>query len=137
MVDAFFSIQKDFSDIFTLGFIGDQKQRIYMDGKIGIVDSIPEDWQKPELVTNYRSSKRVIRLANKIASYLDGFTQDPTPAASEGYVRFFLVDNNSEIDKYEKERKVCEMMLELTGDEKWNIGKATVKVLILEHRMAD
>ena len=32
LVDAFFKIQENFANIFTLGLLGDQKQRIYADG---------------------------------------------------------------------------------------------------------
>lgn len=75
LVDAFFTIQKNFPNDFTLGLIGDIKQRIYLDGKTDINKLIPSDWKKPEKVMNFRCSKRIIQLANKISSVLDGSQQ--------------------------------------------------------------
>lgn len=89
LIDAFFTIQKNYPNDFTLGLIGDIKQRIYMDGKADIKNLIPADWEKPEKVKNYRCSKRIIQLANKISSVLDGSEQQARDDAPEGYVHLF------------------------------------------------
>lgn len=133
LVDAFFTIQKNFSNDFTLGLIGDIKQRIYMDGKADIKNLIPADWEKPEKVTNYRCGKRIIQLANKISSVLDGSEQQAREDAPEGYVHLFLVNSHEVLDKIAKELDVRAKMSSITGDNKW---KSDVKVLTLEHRMA-
>ena len=133
LVDAFFTIQKNFSNDFTLGLIGDIKQRIYMDGKADIKNLIPADWEKPEKVMNYRCSKRIIQLANKISSVLDGSEQQAREDAPEGYVHLFLVNSHDVLDKIAKELDVRAKMSAITGDEQWN---SDVKVLTLEHRMA-
>ena len=133
LVDAFFTIQKNFPNDFTLGLIGDIKQRIYMDGKADIKNLIPADWEKPEKVMNYRCSKRIIQLANKISSVLDGSEQQARDVAPEGYVHLFLVNSHDVLDKNAKELDVRAKMSAITGDEQWN---SDVKVLTLEHRMA-
>lgn len=133
LVDAFFTIQKNFSNDFTLGLIGDIKQRIYMDGKADIKNLIPADWEKPEKVTNYRCGKRIIQLANKISSVLDGSEQQAREDAPEGYVHLFLVNSHDVLDKIAKELDVRAKMSAITGDEQWN---SDVKVLTLEHSMA-
>lgn len=89
LVDAFFTVQKNFPNDFVLGLIGDIKQRIYMDGKADIKNLIPADWGKPEKVMNYRCSKRIIQLANKISSALDGSKQQAKDNAPEGYAHLF------------------------------------------------
>lgn len=133
LVDAFFTIQKNFPNDFTLGLIGDIKQRIYMDGKADIKNLIPADWEKPEKVMNYRCSKRIIQLSNKISSVLDGSEQQARDDAPEGYVHLFLVNSHNVLDKNAKELDVRAKMSAITGDEQWN---SDVKVLTLEHRMA-
>lgn len=133
LVDAFFTIQKNFPNDFTLGLIGDIKQRIYMDGKADIKNLIPADWEKPEKVMNYRCSKRIIQLANKISSVLDGSEQQARDDAPEGYVHLFLVNSHNVLDKNAKELDVRAKMSAITGDEQW---KSDVKVLTLEHSMA-
>lgn len=133
LVDAFFTIQKNFPNDFTLGLIGDIKQRIYMDGKADIKNLIPADWEKPEKVMNYRCSKRIIQLANKISSVLDGSEQQARDDAPEGYVHLFLVNSHNVLDKNAKELDVRAKMSTITGDEQWN---SDVKVLTLEHSMA-
>ena len=133
LVDAFFTIQKNFPNDFTLGLIGDIKQRIYMDGKADIKNLIPADWEKPEKVMNYRCSKRIIQLANKISSVLDGSEQQARDDAPEGYVHLFLANSHDVLDKIAKELDVRAKMSAITGDEQWN---SDVKVLTLEHRMA-
>lgn len=133
LVDAFFTIQKNFPNDFTLGLIGDIKQRIYMDGKADIKNLIPADWEKPEKVMNYRCSKRIIQLANKISLVLDGSEQQARDDAPEGYVHLFLVNSHNVLDKNAKELDVRAKMSAITGDEQWN---SDVKVLTLEHSMA-
>lgn len=133
LVDALFEIQKKFSEDFTLGFIGDVKQRIYADGKVGIKDMIPDKWGQPVKIMNHRCAKRIVTLANKISERLDASSQKPREDAPEGYVRLFLIENKEGLDKRDIETRVCETMKQATSDEKWN---SDVKVLTLEHRMA-
>lgn len=137
LVDVFFEIQKNFADIFTLGLLGDQKQRIYADGKENIEDSIPADWEKPVKRMNYRCAKRIIQLANDIGKDIDiNAEQRPREDANDGFVRLFIIQQRDGLNKDEIEQNVMRIMSEQTQDEKWAAIDADVKVLTLEHMMA-
>ena len=137
LVDVFFEIQRNFTDIFTLGLLGDQKQRIYADGKENIEDSIPTEWEKPVKRMNYRCAKRIIQLANDIGKDIDiNAEQRPREDANDGFVRLFIIQQRDGLNKDEIEQNVMRLMSEQTRDEKWAAIDADVKVLTLEHMMA-
>ena len=137
LVDVFFEIQRNFADIFTLGLLGDQKQRIYADGKENIEDSIPAEWEKPVKRMNYRCAKRIIQLANDIGKDIDiNAEQRPREDANDGFVRLFIIQQRDGLNKDEIEQNVMRIMSEQTRDEKWAAIDADVKVLTLEHMMA-
>lgn len=137
LVDAFFEIQRNFADIFTLGLLGDQKQRIYADGKENMESIIPSGWEKPIKRMNYRCAKRIIRLANTIGKDIDIHAeQSPRKEAHEGCVRLFVVKQHDDINKDEVEQTVMKIMSEYAKDEKWSGKNAEIKTLTLEHMMA-
>lgn len=137
LVDAFFEIQKNFANIFTLGLLGDQKQRIYADGKENIESIIPAGWEKPVKSMNYRSAKRIIQLANTIGKDIDIHAEQRSrEGADNGFVRLFVVQQRDGINKDEVEQIVMNTMSEYTQDEKWKGEDADVKILTLEHMMA-
>ena len=137
LVDAFFKIQENFANIFTLGLLGDQKQRIYADGKDNMVNVIPSDWEQPEKKMNYRCAKRIIKLANTIGKDLDIHAeQTPREDADTGLIRLFIVQQHEGINKDEVEQTVMKIMSDHTADEKWFGKDADVKILTLEHMMA-
>lgn len=137
LVDAFFKIQENFSDIFTLGLLGDQKQRIYTDGKENMVNIIPSEWEQPVKRMNYRCAKRIVKLANTIGKVLDIYAeQNPKEDAADGLVRLFIVQQQNEIDKDDIEQTIMDIMCNQTHDAKWSGADADVKTLTLEHMMA-
>ena len=137
LVDAFFEIQKNFGDIFTLGLLGDQKQRIYADGKENMESFLPDGWEKPVKRMNYRSAKRIIQLANTIGMDIDIHAeQTPREDVDDGFVRLFVVQQHDDINKDEVETTIMRMMSEHTQDDKWSGEGAVVKILTLEHMMA-
>ena len=137
LVDAFFKIQENFASIFTLGLIGDQKQRIYTDGKDNMLSIIPEDWEKPVKKMNYRCAKRIIQLANTIGKDIDIHAeQNPREDATDGFVRLFIVQQRDDINKDEVEQAIMKTMSEHTQDDKWAGIDADIKILTLEHMMA-
>lgn len=137
LIDAFFKIQENFSDLFTLGLLGDQKQRIYTDGKENMVSIIPDGWEKPVKRMNYRCAKRIIELANTIGKEIDEYAeQNPREDADSGFVRLFVVKQHDDIKKDEVESSVMKMMSEATTDKKWFGEDVDVKILTLEHMMA-
>ena len=137
LVDAFFSIQKNFGETFTLGLLGDQKQRIYTDGKKDMVSIIPIEWEKPVKKMNYRSAKRIVKLANAIGKDIDFHAEQVSREDDiEGFARLFVVQQGNGINKDEVEQTVMKKMCELTKDAKWVEANANVKILTLEHMMA-
>lgn len=137
LVDAFFSIQKNFGETFTLGLLGDQKQRIYTDGKKDMVSIIPIEWEKPVKKMNYRSAKRIVKLANAIGKDIDFHAEQVSREdAIEGFARLFIVQQGNGINKDEVEQTVMKKMCELTKDAKWIEANTNVKILTLEHMMA-
>lgn len=137
LIDTFFEIQRNFADIFTLGLLGDQKQRIYADGKENIEDSIPIGWEKPVKRMNYRCAKRIIQLANNIGNDIDIHAeQRPREDANDGLIRLFVIQQREGLNKDEIEQNVMRIMSEQTQDAKWTTIGTEVKVLTLEHMMA-
>lgn len=137
LIDTFFEIQRNFADIFTLGLLGDQKQRIYADGKENIEDSIPIGWEKPVKRMNYRCAKRIIQLANNIGKDIDIHAeQRPREDANNGLIRLFVIQQREGLNKDEIEQNVMRIMSEQTQDAKWTTIGTEVKVLTLEHMMA-
>ena len=137
LIDTFFEIQRNFADIFTLGLLGDQKLRIYADGKENIEDSIPIGWEKPVKRMNYRCAKRIIQLANNIGKDIDIHAeQRPREDANDGLIRLFVIQQREGLNKDEIEQNVMRIMSEQTQDAKWTTIGTEVKVLTLEHMMA-
>ncbi|MEO1254375.1 MAG: UvrD-helicase domain-containing protein [Bacteroidota bacterium] len=136
LIDAFFNVQKAHATHFSLGLFGDTMQRIYTEGKTNLGQDIPDDWTTPSKTMNYRCPKRVITLINRIRADVDRQTQDPHKSDEEGYVRLFIADTNTALDKTEFENAVCQRMASITGDELWNNLREGNKTLTLEHHMA-
>lgn len=136
LINAFFELQKNKKDSFSLGLFGDTMQRIYADGKENLEQGLPQDWIKPVKKMNHRSNKRIITLINNIRQNVDSQKQEPRTEKEEGFVRLFICKR--EKDKQNVEIAVAQKMSEITTDLFWNdnINKASVKTLILEHHMA-
>ena len=99
LIEAFFALQAEHRDQFCLGLFGDTMQRIYADGKVGLEESVPADWETPALAINHRCPKRVVTLLNRIRSEADGAQQEPRQGAQEGVVRLFLINDVDGLDR--------------------------------------
>ncbi len=135
LIDGFFQLQQQNPNKFSLSLFGDTMQRIYADGKIGLEQAVPKDWEKPVITINFRCPKRIVRLINRIRSDADGHQQEPRVDAPEGFVRLFLVQDNADINKTAVEEEIRKTMAEVTSDDKW-AERPEVKTLTLEHHMA-
>ncbi|MDR1166581.1 MAG: UvrD-helicase domain-containing protein [Deltaproteobacteria bacterium] len=133
LVDSFFQVCAKHKAKFILGMFGDTMQKIYMDGKDRLENSIPEGWERPKKIMNHRSASRIVNLANAIRSTIDGQKQRARSDAEEGIVRLFIT--SSATAKEEFERNIAKTMFEDTGDAGWQ-DESTYKSLILEHHMA-
>lgn len=137
LIDAFFALQADHPDQFSLCLFGDTMQRIYADGKVGLEQAVPTDWKKPAIAVNHRCPKRIVTLLNQIRSEADGAQQEPRQDAQEGVVRLFLINDVDDVDKLKFEAKAARIMAEVTSDDEWmSQHRKAVKVLTLEHHMA-
>ncbi|TWR30905.1 ATP-dependent helicase [Mucilaginibacter pallidiroseus] len=134
LIEVLFALQSKYKESFALGLFGDTMQRIYLDGKENLGNTLPEDWLKPEKTTNYRCPVRIITLINQIRSKVDTHQQCPAENATTGFARLFIVDNANK-DKTKAEAEISSMMKDLAGDEGWQDDKL-IKKLILEHHMA-
>ena len=110
-------------------------QRIYADGKVGLEQAVPADWEKPAIAVNHRCPKRIVTLLNRIRSEADGARQEPRQDAQEGFVRLFLINDVDDVDKLTVETAAARIMAEATSDDEW-MSQQAVKVLTLEHHMA-
>ena len=134
LIDAFFELQKNKKNNFTLGLFGDTMQRIYFDGKEKLEIGLPSDWATPAKKMNHRSNKRIITLVNKIRENVDGQEQEPRTDKEEGFVRLFICSNRNNKSKIEE--SICDKMALITNDSKWTNNEKDVMTLILEHHMA-
>lgn len=133
LMNAFLDVQGKHAG-FSIGLFGDTMQRIYTDGKLDLGINLPKDWVKPEKIMNHRCPPRIIKLINKIRSFVDAHEQKPRTDKQEGIVRLFIFP--SAIDKTTAENKAAERMATITNDVLWFGAKSDYKSLILEHHMA-
>lgn len=133
LVDALLIVQQKYSQKFIIGMFGDTMQKIYMDGKEDLAACIPNDWERPKKVMNHRSAKRIVKLANDMRCKVDDQKQQARSDAEEGTARLFIASAAS--DKEDVEKRVTEIMAEVSDDDKW-LDESQYKSLILEHHMA-
>lgn len=122
---------------FTLGLIGDIKQRIYATGDedIGTFTNRIQ-CETAHLPVNFRCPKRIVKLANLIAKEIDeAGAQEPKDGAAEGTIRCFIAPHSSPEQQYQSEQNLCKQMTSCTSDAEWGT-QASVRTLVLEHRMA-
>jgi DNA helicase-2/ATP-dependent DNA helicase PcrA len=134
IMEALFAFEAEHKGKVGLGLFGDMMQRIYADGVADLGTNLPPDWAKPVKKLNFRCPKRVISLLSKIRDATDKQFQQPIEAATEGFVRMYVLPVQTP-DKAAKERDIAIEMAEVTSDENWKNPEA-VKSLILEHKMA-
>jgi DNA helicase II / ATP-dependent DNA helicase PcrA len=144
VLDALFDLTSVRPGQFTLGLIGDHRQRIYADGHADLPSRIPTTWARPELQMNHRSQKRIVKLINDIwdadikgrTQSKAGVTQHPRSEMQGGKVRIFIGDtarNTSE--KLSAEVDCASAMAQITNDEAWTIDQNGFKTLALEHKL--
>lgn len=137
LIKALESTLRENDSHFTLGLIGDIKQRIYAAGDetIGTFSS-RVNCEIAHLPMNFRCPKRMVKLANLIAKEIDEEGEQETKGdAAEGIIRFFIAPHSSPTQQGQLERKLCEQMAVFTSDTEWN-SQTSVCSLVLEHRMA-
>lgn len=134
LIDALMAVEAVHRARFCLGIFGDTMQRIYNDGKDRIEKELPDAWGKPEKKLNHRCPKRIVRLINRIRSEVDDHAQEPRSDRAEGYVRFFILPDDT-ADKPAAEEAVSAYMARVAADGDWK-NREKCKILTLEHHMA-
>lgn len=134
LIDAFFIVEREQSDRFSIGLIGDVMQRIYQDGKARIEDEIPDGWGKPSKKLNHRCPKRIVALINKIREAADDHMQLPRSDAITGHVKLFIRSAKDD-NRQATEDAIRRKMAEYSDDEDWN-NRDLCKILALEHHMS-
>jgi Superfamily I DNA and RNA helicases len=133
LMEAFIELEHTHKGCFSLGLLGDTMQRIYLDGKERLQESVPDDWKKPCKVMNHRSRKRIVDLCNAIRQQVDGIQQESRHDKTGGSVRIFIV--NRKQDNYAAENQIRQKMIHIADDWCWG-DMEKVKCLTVEHQMA-
>lgn len=129
---------------FTLGLLGDHRQRIYADGHTDLPSHIPSAWARPALQLNHRSQERIVRLINSIwEADIEGRTQPKTGVAQHprsekqgGKVRIFVGDaSRSTSAKIDAEANCAGVMAQVTNEKAWTLDQIGFKTLALEHKL--
>lgn len=142
MLDALMGLAEPRGSGFTLGLLGDHRQRIYTDGHSDLPSLVPPTWATPELQMNHRSQRRIVTLINKIwEAELDGRTQatagvkqHPRTEKTGGVVSLYVGDTSlSPEAKVRGERWCADRMHEASGAAAWGAGQ--YQMLALEHKL--
>lgn len=145
ILDALLRLEAARPGKFSLGLLGDHRQRIYADGHRDLPSHVPEGWALPALKMNHRSQKRVVDLINAIwdadlagrTQAKTGFAQHPREEKSGGLVRLFIGDAKQDTEaKVQRERECAAVMLKATGATAWSEDVRSFKTLALEHKLA-
>ena len=145
ILDALLRLEATRPGKFSLGLLGDHRQRIYADGHRDLPSHVPEGWALPALKMNHRSQKRVVDLINAIwdadlegrTQAKTGFVQHPREEKSGGLVRLFIGDAKQSTEaKVKREQECAAVMLNATGVEAWSDDVRSFKTLALEHKLA-
>lgn len=145
VLDALFAMALAKPGEFTLGLVGDHRQRIYPDGHQDLPSQVPVDWARPKLQMNHRSQERIVTLINTIwDADIEGRTQPKTGVKQHareekngGIVRIFIGDTSMpEVDKIQMEAECATVMADATGVAAWLPENRDFKTLALEHKLA-
>ncbi|KAB1160103.1 ATP-dependent helicase [Micromonospora sp. AMSO12t] len=132
LIHMYRSVKSDF----CLGFFGDPMQQIYPTG-IGQVPPEP-DWaliNKPE---NFRSSRRVLEVVNRVRAAADGNKQTPgrpNELTPEGHAYFIVLP--ADADRVASMDAVRRWLAHRTSSDAWSAdGPDGVKILVAMHKLA-
>lgn len=144
MLSSLMKANDESPDSLAIGFLGDHRQRVYLDGHANLPGIIPNTWRRPKLQMNHRSQRRVVELINKIweadikgrtKSDL-GIAQLPRSEKAGGTVRIFIGETGVASDeKIMREQLCAQTMANLTGVGEWSKANAGYQVLALEHTL--
>jgi DNA helicase-2/ATP-dependent DNA helicase PcrA len=141
VVDALKAVERDATGAMSLGFFGDQMQKIYTTG-LGKVESV-EGWRSITKPENFRCPTDVLSVVNAVRAEDDGLVQtggrtrlegaDRVPVKGSAQIFVLPTDGRAESD-----RRVRAWLAERHGDPLWQSDEedGDVRILVLVHRMA-
>lgn len=144
VLDALFDLTNVRPGHFTLGLLGDHRQRIYADGHADLPSHIPPAWARPALQMNHRSQERIVRLINAIweadvegrTQPKSGVVQHPRKEKQGGKVRIFVGDTaRTTSEKLSAEADCAGAMAKVTNEKAWTADQKGFKTLALEHKL--
>lgn len=136
VINAFFKLQESKPNDVVIGLFGDTMQRIFGGGEPSLGVNKPSGWPTFDKKMNHRSARRIVGLGNQIRNEADKRSQFARNGAPEGIVRYFILPQGVP-HKDKIESRICEVMMEVTGDAGWvDIKSEGTAILLLEHKMA-
>ncbi|MEK4409088.1 UvrD-helicase domain-containing protein [Bacillus sp. FSL L8-0642] len=132
VLDAFLKLNRE--NKICLGLFGDIMQRVYLDGKTDLIQSL-KGLEMPEKKVNWRSYGRIVKFTNALRKNIDNLEQEVCNGDREnkGLIRICLV--NHELPRTKSEEDVLEnirtQVINNNVDSEYNPYK-----LVLEHRLA-
>lgn len=141
VVDALKAVERDATGAMSLGFFGDQMQKIYTTG-LGKVELV-EGWKSISKPENFRCPTDVLRVINAIRAEDDWLVQtggrtrldgvDRVPVKGSAQIFVLPTDWRAESD-----RRVRSWLAARHGDPLWQSDEedGDVRILVLVHRMA-
>ncbi|HHT7065217.1 hypothetical protein CON42_01195 [Bacillus thuringiensis] len=132
VLDAFLKLNSD--EKICLGLFGDIMQRVYLDGKADLVQSL-KGLEMPEKKVNWRSYGRIVKFTNALRENIDNLEQEvcTEDRKNKGLLRICLVNNELQRNEIEEEilTKIRTQVLNNNIDSEYIPYK-----LVLEHRLA-
>jgi len=136
VVSGLIHMYRSVTSNFCLGFFGDPMQQIYPTG-IGRVPAEP-GWTLINKTENFRSSRRVLELVNRVRGAADGDKQTPGRPAEltpEGHAYFIVVP--ADADRVASMDTVRRWLAHRTSSDAWSSdGPDGVKILVAMHKLA-
>jgi DNA helicase-2/ATP-dependent DNA helicase PcrA len=142
VVEALRLVAQRHHGTFTLGFFGDQMQKIYVAGVGEIVRDA--NWKAITKPENFRCPAKVLSVINRIRSSGDGLQQtrgrheviDGVERPVAGTARLFALPADEQ--RLQNLTKVRNWLATSDGDQAWldDSPASDVRILVIEHRMA-
>ncbi|WP_338450554.1 UvrD-helicase domain-containing protein [Niallia oryzisoli] len=132
VLEAFLKLNRN--NKICLGLFGDIMQRVYLDGKADLIQSL-NGLEMPEKKVNWRSYGRIVKFTNNLRTNIDNLEQEvcTEDRVNKGLLRICLVNHESPRNKVEEDIliKIRTHVVNENIDSEYSPYK-----LVLEHRLA-
>ncbi|MHA4095228.1 UvrD-helicase domain-containing protein [Bacillus cereus] len=132
VLEAFLKLNRE--NKICLGLFGDIMQRVYLDGKADLIQSL-NGLEMPEKKVNWRSYERIVKFTNNLRKNIDSLEQEvcSEDRKDKGLIRICLVNYEAQRSTVEQDIliNIREQILNKNIDSEYTPYK-----LVLEHRLA-